>query len=189
MLSHPVFARRIIAALLTVAVAAVALLALTAGAAGATAAPPCTTSSLDVWLAGGAGGGTAGGTYYDLQFTNLSGRACTLYGYPGLSAVDLSGRRLGAAARRDVAHASSTVTLAAATPQDLLGATATAVIKITDDGVYGPSRCEPIAAAGLRVYPPGQTASRVVPFPFTACSRSVVSILSVEAVERGQPSQ
>jgi len=155
-----------------------------AGAAAAAAAPACTTSSLDVWLDTGGGGGTAGGTYYDLQFTNLSAHPCTLYGYPGISAVNLSGKQLGAAARRDAQHASTTVTLAAGTGQNLLSATATAVIKITDSGVYGPTACGSVNAAGLRVYPPGQTASRVVPFPFAACQHSA-NILTVEALQKG----
>jgi hypothetical protein len=81
------------------------------------------------------------------------------------------------------------VTLAAGTGQHLLSATATVVLKITDDGVYGPGACGPVAAAGLREYPPRQTASRVVPFPFTACSHRGVSILSVEAAQEGQPGQ
>lgn len=179
----------------TVAVAAAGLAVLAslgavAGSSNAAAraagtAPACTTSALDVWLDTGGGGGTAGGTYYDLQFTNLSAHACTLYGYPGLSAVSLSGQQLGAAARRNAQHAPASVTLAAGTGQDLLSATATAVIKITDSGVYGPTTCGSVNAAGLRVYPPGQTASRVVPFPFAACSHSAANILTVEALEKG----
>jgi len=45
------------------------------------------------------GDGAAGSVYYTLQFTNLSGHACTLRGYPGVSAVSLSGHQLGAPAR------------------------------------------------------------------------------------------
>jgi hypothetical protein len=42
-----------------------------------------------------------------------------------------------------------------------------------------------VNAGGLRVYPPGQTASKLVPFPFRACSRSGPGYLSVEAVQKG----
>jgi hypothetical protein len=35
---------------------------------------------------------------YYLEFTNLSGHACTLAGYPGVSAVGLSGGQLGSPA-------------------------------------------------------------------------------------------
>jgi hypothetical protein len=40
------------------------------------------------------------------------------------------------------------------------------------------------ALAGLRVYPPGQTASNVVPFPFRACSRTGQSNLLVRAMQK-----
>src|SRR5437899_464512 len=62
--------------------------------------PRCTAAGLVVWLASEPGGGAAGSTYYSLRFTNLSGRRCTLRGYPGISAVDLRGRQLGSAGRR-----------------------------------------------------------------------------------------
>jgi len=34
------------------------------------------------------------------------------------------------------------------------------------------SRCQPVTAAGFRVFPPNQTRAKVVPFPFGACSAS-----------------
>jgi Domain of unknown function (DUF4232) len=51
------------------------------------------------------------------------------------------------------------------------GKTATAVLQIVDAGNFPPSACHPVTAAGLRVFPPNQTRSKVVPFPFGACSR------------------
>lgn len=51
---------------------------------------PCATSGLEAWLglAQAAGSTTAdrlepSGTYYTLEFTNVSARVCSLYGYPG----------------------------------------------------------------------------------------------------------
>jgi hypothetical protein len=44
-----------------------------------------------------------------------------------------------------------------------------------------------VLAAGLRVYPPGQTASELVPYPFEACARSGPVYLHVEAVQAGLP--
>jgi hypothetical protein len=38
-------------------------------------------------------------------------------------------------------------------------------------------------AAGLRVFPPGQTAAKVVPIPITACRASVV-YMDVQAVTK-----
>lgn len=168
------------------ALAAVAALAATASPtppAAAASTPRCATSGLVVWL-DTMGSGTAGGIYYDLQFTNLSGHACTLVGYPGVSAVNLAGHQLGSAASRNTAHAPLAITLASASTANMAGITATVVLRITDAGVYSQSSCRQVTAAGLRVYPPGQTTSKVVPFPFRACSRTGPVILHVEAVQK-----
>jgi hypothetical protein len=60
--------------------------------AAAASTPRCATSGLVVWM-DTQGGGATGSIYYTLEFTNLSGQACTLHGSPGVSAVTLSGRR------------------------------------------------------------------------------------------------
>jgi Domain of unknown function (DUF4232) len=155
----------------TVALAAAAP-ALGAGTAAA-AAKACSTSGLVVWL-DTQGSAAAGSTYFSLKFTNLSGRACTLGGYPGISAVNLAGRQLGSAGSRAVSPAHP-VSLAA-------GATASAVLRITVAGNFPNTICRRVMAAGLRVYPPNQRASRIVPFPFEACSRVGPVYLSVRAV-------
>ena len=165
--------------LCAIAVAVPALVATTAGgppAAGATAAAPrCSTSGLVVWL-DTQGNGAAGSVYYHLKLTNLSVRTCTLFGYPGVSAVDLAGRQLGSAASRNAAHPPHLVTLAR-------GATASAVLQIVQAGNFPASRCRPVTAAGLRVYPPNQTVAKVVPFPFSACSRRGPVYLIVQATQ------
>jgi hypothetical protein len=138
-----------------------------------TSAARCATSGLVVWI-NTQGDGTAGSIYYKLEFTNLSGRACSLSGYPGVSAVDLGGRQLGSAGSRNTSRV-RTVSLAT-------GATATAVLRITEAGNFPNSTCHRVSAAGVRVYPSNQTASKVVPFPFDACSRTGPVYLSVEAV-------
>jgi len=93
---------------------------------------------------------------------------CTLRGHPGVSAVNLRGRQLGAPAGWTSATL-HTVRLAS-------GATATTVLAITDVGVYPPAVCHQVTAAGLRVYPPNQFTSKVVPYPFGACTTSQVFI-------------
>ena len=69
----------------------------TAGAsrAGHAAVPRCSTSDLVAWLPNGEGNGAAGGIFYSLSLTNISGHACTVFGFPGVSAVNTNGRRLG----------------------------------------------------------------------------------------------
>jgi len=145
-----------------------------AAASARPAAPACATSGLVVWL-DTSGSGTAGGTYFTLDLTNLSGHSCTLGGYPGVSAVDLAGHQLGSAAAKN-AHVTPHVVSVAA------GATARSVLKIGDTGHFSTSVCASTTAAGLRVYPPGQTASKVVPFPFAACSLLGPIYLTVEAL-------
>jgi Protein of unknown function (DUF4232) len=139
------------------------------------ATPSCATSGLDVWFFDTPGGGTAGSFFYELKLTNLSSRTCTLTGYPGVSAVNLAGQRIGAPARREAGTTTHTVVLAP-------GVTASATLRIVVAGNYPASACHEVTAAGLRVYPPGQTHSRLVPVPFKACSRTGPQILLVRAL-------
>jgi hypothetical protein len=141
--------------------------------AGHTTAPACATSGLDIWL-NTQGSGAAGTIYYNLKFTNLSGSTCTLFGYPGVSATNLTGTQLGSAAVR-IGATPQTVTLAN-------GATATALVGIVEGGIFPPAQCGPVTAAGLRVYPPGQTHSARVPFPFAACSKTGPQYLKIMPV-------
>jgi hypothetical protein len=136
--------------------------------------PKCATSGLVMWL-NSEDSGTAGSFYFHLEFANLSGRTCTLGGYPGVSAVSLIGSQIGSPAGREVTHKPRTVTLA---PE----AQTTALIRVVDVGALPPS-CRPVAAAGFRVYPPGQTTSKVIPFPFRTCSNSAQRAMSVRAVK------
>jgi len=167
------FSRRLSAAI-ACAAALTAIAAPTSPAATTATTPRCATSGLVIWLET-QGNGALGSIYYNLDFTNLSGHSCTLLGYPGVSAVDLGGHTLGSAASRDNSHAPVVVTLAN-------GASARAVLRIVEAGNFPPSTCRQVNAAGLRVYPPNQTASKVVPFPFSACSRSGPVYLSVRVV-------
>jgi hypothetical protein len=158
--------------------AAVAVLsfATVATAGGKTAArvPACETQNLVVWLDTN-GDAAAGSVFYELELTNLSGHSCVLRGYPGVSAVDLAGRRLGGPAARNARNVVRTIVLAP-------GGSASAALKIADTGVFPSTTCHSTTAAGLRVYPPNQTASKVVPYPFRACSRPGPTYLQVAAV-------
>jgi hypothetical protein len=140
------------------------------------AAPPaaCRTSGLVVWL-NTQGNGAAGSVFYQLELTNISGRTCTLRGYPGVSAISLAGRQIGAPASRNPARAVRTVTLRN-------GATAIANLQIAQAANYPRSLCRPTTAAGLRVYPPNETVAKTIPFPFAACARTSAHVLGVQAV-------
>jgi len=137
----------------------------------------CATSGLVVWAYADYGGGYAGGYAYTVGFTNLSGHACTLRGRPGVSAVSLAGQQLGSPAGWGGGTA-GTVTLAD-------GATATARLDIGDAGAW----CQPVTAAGLRVYPPGQRAAKIVPIPFGACPHAGPVWMHAGPVQNTGPDQ
>jgi hypothetical protein len=88
-----------------------------------------------------------------------------------VSAVSLTGRQLGSPAGWG-SVTPRVVTLAS-------GATATVQLNIQDAGKF----CAPVTAAGLRVYPPDQTASKVVPIPFGACPHAGPVWMSVGPVQ------
>ena len=137
------------------------------------AAAKCKTSDLVVWV-DTTENAAAGSTYVTLEFTNQSGHMCTLFGYPGVSGLDLRGHTLGSPAARDP---SSTRVVRLAN-----GGAASAVLRIVEAGNFPASTCRRRPAAGLRVYPPNQTVSKIVPIPFDACSRPGPVYLRVKAV-------
>jgi len=124
-------------------------------------APACETPGLVIWLDTN-GNAAAGTAFFKLHFTNLSGHACTLNGFPFLFAVNLKGHQVG---RRAVFRRPAPRLVRIPN-----GKTATAVLGIVDTGVFPPSACRPVTAAGLRVFPPNQTRAKLVPFPFSTCS-------------------
>ncbi len=138
-----------------------------------TAAPFCETPGLVEWIDTN-GSGAAGSVYYHLRFTNLSGHRCTLNGFPFVVAVSLRGRQLGSRA----AFNGGSPHVVQVRP----GQTATALLRIVMAGNFPRSACRPVTAAGLRVYPPNQTRSKTIPFPFEACSRRGPVYLTVRPV-------
>ena len=126
--------------------------------------PRCGTGALTAWL-GIPGDGYAGGVSYQLELSNTSAHSCTLYGYPGVSALGRGGHQLGHAAGRGPASANRLVTLGR-------GATAHVLLQITDVANFPASSCGETTAVALRVYPAGATRSLEVPFTFRACSKT-----------------
>ena len=165
-LSRPVSRHRLMGLVcLGLALVVAATLGLAASARSASAAAPsrCSPANTEVWLGDGLGGGVLGGVYYPLEFTNVGRHNCTLVGYPGVSAYGSNGSQVGPAGNRFTQH-HATVTL---TP----GATGHALLKIIDWGAL----CQTmVTAEGLKVFPPGQTRSEPIPFPFGACAHRTV---------------
>jgi hypothetical protein len=165
----PRAARRVVGgSILALALMLAALLATNAAVAPAARARPagvprCAASWLVIWL-NAEDSGALGSFYYKLEFKNLSDDTCTLSGYPGVSAVNLTGHQVGAAAEREPTGTPSVLTLAP-------DAQATVLVHLTDVAVL-PASCHATSAAGLRVYPPGETVSKVVPYPFRTCANA-----------------
>ena len=174
-------ARRTIA---TLAVASTAILvpAVAFAASGSAQAPQsaaigrCLTGQLRGWV-GIPGDGTAGSTYYQLEISNISRSTCTLYGYPGVSALRGS-TQLGSAAGRNPSHRDTLLTLAP-------GGTSHVILQITDVGVFSPASCHATQATSLRVYAPGAYASLRVPLMFQACARRGPVYLYISATIAG----
>jgi len=175
----------------TVSRAAPAHLALTSArhpsrAHGASGAPRCATSRLRISLSTGAGPGTrasaghgssAGASVRTLDFTNVSGTACALSGYPAVAAYGTGGAQIGNAAGRDTSVAARRIVLAP-------GATARAAVLAS----VSAGSCRPVVATGLRVVPPGQSAARYLRHAMPACTVAgpqAPVFLHVRAVQPG----
>jgi hypothetical protein len=164
--------------LLIAPLAAAAMIAAVIAAPAASAAPlakPCSPADLVVWAGPSAGGGTAGGFGYEIKYTNLGTKTCTLAGFAGVSAVDLKGRRIGAAA----SHGAGKVKQVVLAPHG----SAMSILQVADALNFPKARCEPTWAAGVRVALPGGSGAKTAPIAFETCAKTSAKTLSVGAVE------
>jgi hypothetical protein len=162
----------------------------------------CPTSGLEAWLGLGAAGGAsrasaASGaspgnagppgaypgheTYYTLEFTNVSNRTCSLFGYPEVSAYRDSpavggptGGRIGGTAIRDTSVRPKPVMLGP-------GATAHAVLRVA--GATKPAGCAEVTTEELRITLPEQGRPSLVPAHIPVCTQPGHAALSVQAIQ------
>jgi len=180
---HATPVRRLIA----VAAAAIAGLTISSAAYAATSSPaaPAATAiprcagalgqdgNVSAWVAVDQGSGTAGATYYPLEFTNTSRHACSLDGYPGVSAISRAGQQLGSPAAWGTMNGARPVVLAP-------GATAHTILAYHDVEAYTPRVCDPVdTTIALRIYLPGQRSATYAAFGFEACSHPGVAYMSI----------
>jgi len=138
---------------------------------------------------GSAGTRAAGSSYYTLEFTNVSHRVCSLFGYPKVSAYVTSQTAasqlgggpspagpVGSAAVHDPSVRPRTVRLEP-------GETAQALLRITDTGSSRPATCVRVTAEELRVTLPHQGRPSVVPVHISVCSPKGHLSLSVQALQ------
>lgn len=144
------------------------------------AAPGCSTGNLAVWVDVSQGSAAAGTIYYPLDFTNTGNRACTLFGYPGVSALNGHLGQIGRAAGRDPRYKARTVTIPA-------GGSAHAILSWVEIGNFTPSQCKPATASFLRVYPPNRKASALGFFSLQGCraTKPLFTYLYVTTVQPG----
>ena len=165
------------------AAAAVAVIALGGGgvawaASSASAAPAaigrCTSNNLAVWVNADSADGTAGTTFYHLDFTNIGRSTCFLNGWPGVSAINANGRQLGAAASRQNGAPAKAINIAP-------GATAHSVLGYVD--VQVDPTCKPANAFVLKVFAPGAVQAKRAFFPLSVCrtSRNDLNVRRVQA--------
>ena len=134
----------------------------------------CATSGLQAWLGLGTAA-TTEGTYYTLEFTNVSDRACSLFGYPDVSAYrDTPKVRgpIGSAAAHDTSVRPKPVMLAP-------GATAHAGLRV----IVQPANCAKVTAEELRVALPRQDRPAIVPVHITVCAQKGQVPLTVQAIQ------
>jgi hypothetical protein len=138
---------------------------------------PCQSSALKVTL--GKGGAAAGTAYYEIDFTNVSGSSCTLYGFPGVSFTgETYAVQVGPAATRDRSSPEQVITLSP-------GSLASAQISVVDAQNYPPGPCGLTTASGILVYPPNLTTSVGLPFNGYTCVNAKDHVLTVDAVVAG----
>jgi Protein of unknown function (DUF4232) len=139
---------------------------------------PCATSALKVTVSTSAGGAAAGSTYYPIDFANVSGSSCTLYGYPGVSFVTgQGGTQIGPAASRNPATPKQLVTVAP-------GQTVHAELQVVDAQNYPPADCGLVTAHWLKIFPPNQSAPLYISFSAQTCTKAK-QILTVQTVQTG----
>ena len=151
---------------------------------------PCATSGLEAWLGLASTTGSTsvtgtgdrlepGGTYYTLEFTNISARTCSLYGYPEVSAYagdQAGGTQIGSAAAHDTSVRPQPVMLAP-------GQTAHSVLRVTSTQTFQSTVCAQVTASELRVMLPDRVRAAFVPIHLPACSKKGPQFLSVQAIQ------
>lgn len=139
--------------------------------------PRCTTAELAAAL--GAADAGAGSVYRPIVFTNTGTRTCELRGFPGVSYVaGEDGHQVGGAAIMSGERSGEVVIP--------VGHTAVAPLQLVNVDNYDAAACSPTPVRGLRIYPPGDTASLFVPMEGTGCAGTPPGAqLSVRTVAAG----
>ena len=137
---------------------------------------PCSTTDLKLTV--GAANGAAGTIFYPLNFTNNSGSACTMFGYPGVAFVSSpGGSQIGAPASRRTGAAPTVVTVAP-------GATAHATLPVSDV-LIGNNCKHQQQVHWVQVYPPDQFTALFASLSRLGCADKSLVTMGVTTVTNG----
>jgi hypothetical protein len=121
------------------------------------------------------GGGAAGSVYMQLILTNSGTEPCLLKGFAGVSlTAGAEGEPIGEPAVRGESTPVTDVLLAP-------GQAGTATLRYSQARNH--TDCSRTQAAGLRVYPPEDTASLFLAQPREACSNAGIKLLTISAFQ------
>jgi hypothetical protein len=147
--------------------------------ASAAVAGPDSCQSGDLRVTLGSGNAAAGTNEVPIEFTNVSGASCTLYGFPGISFTgETSAVQVGPAATRNLSITPHLVTLAP-------GAVGSALISIVDAQNYPAGSCGLTTASGILVYPPNLRTAVSLDYNGYTCVHAKDHVLTVDPVVAG----
>jgi len=137
---------------------------------------PCPTTGLKLTV--GTPNGAAGTIFYPLDFTNTSGSACTMYGYPGVAFVSSpGGSQIGAPASRRTGTTPAVVTMAP-------GATVHATLAVSDV-LIGNNCHHQVPVKWVQVYPPDQFSALFAQLSRQGCADKSLVTMGVTVVTSG----
>ena len=168
------------AAVLALGAGGAAWAAWAAGAASAAATPTavvphCTSNNLAVWVYADGADTVSGTTTYHLEFSNLGRGACSLTGFPAVTATTVHRVELGPAAARLYGVPATTIVIpAGGTAHSLIGYLGSRVV----------AGCKPENASFLQVLAPNAGGAKRAYFPLPVCTTDRVD-LTVRRVAAG----
>jgi hypothetical protein len=126
------------------------------------------------------GDSAAGHIGLRVVFTNKLPRPCHMFGYPGVSFPSgPTGSEINVPAARSAAEgAPKLITLAA-------GGKAHADLLLVNTANFAADACKPQQAAGVRIYPPDETAAAFAAYPVMVCSVNGVGTAEIFPVAPG----
>ncbi len=139
-------------------------------------APLCATAQLTLRIGGGLV--NDGADIYYIYFKNTGATACTLRGYPGISAVtgpDGSASQIGSDAKR-------TSTSPVATQLLKPGRSVQATLRFARTGNFVLPHCQHVNVVFLKIFPPGGTTAAYAGIEEQVCAETTLPIMTVTTV-------